>query len=166
MLILRPSAGTSGSTPPFLALQPFPRLPLPPEDPSPCGGSEAGASERPAPAPGPQSSQQGTVIQSSPGRAPPRPPRSPAHPRSPSSALASGLRIPSCPPSPVNLTHQGPPGLRGESRNPSQPRRARSALNFGGGSSGTGGDRGTTARNWCADNCHLWNRWPGGDPGF
>lgn len=49
------------------------------------------------------------------------------------------------------------------------PRRSRLACatpcSTSGCSSGAGVGRGTTARNWCAHNCRLWNRWPGGDPG-
>lgn len=102
MLIPGPSAGISGSMPAFLALQVFPRLSLSPEDPSPCDGSEAEASGKAAPTPGPQPSLQLLVVQPSPGLAPPRPLRSPARPRSPNCALASD---PQSSPSPVDLTN-------------------------------------------------------------
>lgn len=130
VLIPGPSAGISGSMPAFLALQLFLRLSLPPEDPSPCCGSEAGASGKPAPTPGPQPSLQRAVVQFSPGLAPPRPPRSPARPRSPA-ALWQRASDPQSTPSPVDLTHQDPTGQRGGSRNPSRPRLARAGLNFG-----------------------------------
>lgn len=76
------------------------------------------------------------------------------------------LRIPICRPSLLDLSLRRIPGLREGIVEPSpvQTSLCHAVLNFWC-SSGAGVGRGTTARNWCAHNCRLWNRWPGGDQG-
>lgn len=100
----------------------------------PCAaGPKPEHPERLAPTPGAQPSLQPAVVQSSAGRALPRPPRTPARPRSRNSASASGLRIRGRPPPRWTSPTKGYWDCGGGVvfPNPSRARLAGAALNFG-----------------------------------